>query len=67
MPWLEFRRYRPRGQGPARGAAYGFRITFERPVKGPIAIGHGGLGMFIPEERRKTKKCQGVELKALPV
>lgn len=53
MPWLEFRRYRPRGQGPARGAAYGFRITFDRPVKGPIALGHGchfGLGMFIPEE-----------------
>ncbi len=51
MRWLEFRRERFGGAG-ARGSdrGYGFRLTFETPVRGPIALGYGahfGLGQFV--------------------
>jgi CRISPR-associated protein Csb2 len=52
--WLRFRRERLRGGGAlASPTGYGFRITFERPVRGPLAVGYGchfGLGLFVPEE-----------------
>ncbi|HEX4421419.1 MAG TPA: type I-U CRISPR-associated protein Csb2 [Kofleriaceae bacterium] len=52
--WHDFRRLRTAGGG-CRGvnAAYGFRLCFERPVTGPIALGYGahhGLGQFIAIE-----------------
>jgi CRISPR-associated protein Csb2 len=48
--WLRFRRRRLSGGG-SRGPdlAFGARLVFERPVRGPIAIGYGahfGLGLF---------------------
>ncbi len=48
--WLKFRRERQKGNG-NRGdsGAYGFRLTFHRPVRGPIVLGYGchfGLGQF---------------------
>jgi CRISPR-associated protein Csb2 len=46
---LEFRLHRPRHDAP--GAAYGFEIAFEGPVRGPLALGrssHFGLGVFLP-------------------
>lgn len=48
--WLKFRRERRQGngqKGDSRG--YGFRLTFSRPVRGPIVLGYGchfGLGQF---------------------
>ncbi|HEX2091534.1 MAG TPA: type I-U CRISPR-associated protein Csb2, partial [Longimicrobiaceae bacterium] len=51
LPWHRFRRLRLRGGGSrADGRGYGFRITFPKPVQGPIAIGYGahmGLGQFV--------------------
>ena len=49
--WLEFRRWRRRGRAPAVARGYGFRIEFQEPVLGPIALGYGshfGLGLFSP-------------------
>ena len=48
--WLKFRRLRKEGNG-RRGDAggYGFRLTFKKPVRGPIVLGYGchfGLGQF---------------------
>jgi CRISPR-associated protein Csb2 len=48
--WSRFRRRRLKGggnRGPDR--AFGARLVFERPVRGPIALGYGahlGLGLF---------------------
>lgn len=50
--WSAFRTQRAEGEGRrASGVAYGFRIEFPRPVRGPIAVGYGahfGLGVFAP-------------------
>ncbi len=48
--WDRFRRIRASGHG-SRGmdVAFGFRLRFERPVTGPLALGYGahqGLGQF---------------------
>lgn len=50
--WARFRRRRKDGGG-RRGPdlALGARLTFEHPVRGPIALGYGahfGLGLFVP-------------------
>ena len=52
--WLDFYRWRSRRGGGARGDSrgYGFRLTFQEPVSGPIAVGFGahfGLGIFAPQ------------------
>lgn len=51
--WRQFRTRRLRGNGAHGGnAAYGFRIQFSKPLRGPIAVGyaaHYGLGLFVPE------------------
>jgi CRISPR-associated protein Csb2 len=50
--WLEFRRWRRRGPAPAMTRGYGFRVRFERPIEGPLALGYGshfGLGLFLPQ------------------
>lgn len=55
-PWLKFRRERKNGNGRNAGThGYGFRLTFDQAVHGPIAIGYGchfGLGQFIPDIRQ---------------
>jgi len=52
--WLDFRRWRRTGSAPGPvGGAYGFRLTFAEPVKGPVALGYGAhysLGLFRPAE-----------------
>lgn len=54
LPWFRFRRQRLGGGGRRAGnTGFGFRITFEEPVRGPIAIGyaaHVGLGQFVGVE-----------------
>jgi CRISPR-associated protein Csb2 len=57
--WAAFRRYRPsarnrpdtaQGKPSSRGAAF-VRVRFDRPVTGPLALGHlshFGIGMFKP-------------------
>jgi CRISPR-associated protein Csb2 len=55
--WSRFRRQRPQGGG-RRGpdGAFGARLVFERPVRGPIAIGYGahfGLGVFAAVQERR--------------
>ncbi len=51
-PWYAFRRDRLKGggdKGSDRG--WGFRLEFEKPQEGPIALGYGahyGLGVFVP-------------------
>ncbi len=52
--WMAFRTARKRGHG-LRAAAHGvgFRIRFDRPVRGPVVAGYGahfGLGSFVPVE-----------------
>ena len=54
IAWDRFRRLRSSGGG-SRGtdAAFGFRLRFDRPVTGPIALGyaaHQGLGQFVAVE-----------------
>lgn len=51
VEWHRFRIARRKGGG-ARGICrgFGFRLTFARPVHGPIAVGYGahqGLGQFV--------------------
>lgn len=51
LRWLQFRRWRSRGDGTATGLAYGFRLRFADAVTGPVALGYGchfGLGQFRP-------------------
>jgi CRISPR-associated protein Csb2 len=51
VPWQHFRRRRFSGAGSYGGdVALGFRLRFDEPVTGPIALGyaaHQGLGQFI--------------------
>lgn len=49
--WNEFRRWRSGGQQAPFAQGFGFRLTFEQPIDGPLALGHGchyGLGQFRP-------------------
>ena len=49
---FEFFRYK-RGGGSNGGGAYNFTLEFEKPVRGPIALGfacHYGLGLFVPAD-----------------
>jgi CRISPR-associated protein Csb2 len=51
IAWQRFRRRRTAGGG-SRGSdvAFGFRLCFDRPIIGPIALGyaaHQGLGQFV--------------------
>lgn len=52
--WRRFQRHRYGGEGskgPSSG--YGFELRFEKPQRGPIALGYGahfGLGVFVPVE-----------------
>ena len=52
--WVEFARDRKSGGGRrATSIGHGFRLVFDSPVTGPIALGYGahfGLGLFWPEE-----------------
>ena len=54
VSWQQFQRWRASGHG-SRGSdqALGFRLVFDTPVTGPIALGyaaHQGLGQFIAVE-----------------
>lgn len=54
VSWQQFQRRRALGRG-SRGSdeALGFRLTFDRPVTGPLALGyaaHQGLGQFVAVE-----------------
>jgi len=47
--WLEFRRNRKNENAQI---GYGFELTFQEPIIGPVALGrdaHFGLGLFVPE------------------
>ncbi len=47
--WRDFARFRSNGGGARAGGGYGFRMVFQKPVRGPIALGYGchfGLGQF---------------------
>ncbi len=50
--WRSFERFRSGGGRVAAGTpAFGFRISFDQAVRGPIALGYGchyGLGQFAP-------------------
>jgi CRISPR-associated protein Csb2 len=50
---IEFKRFRQRaGDDGGRRLAGAFRLTFDQPVRGPLALGwssHFGLGLFVPE------------------
>ncbi len=52
--WRHFRRERrDREKGPPITAAFGLRLSFAEPVRGPIALGyasHFGLGQFVPAD-----------------
>lgn len=51
VAWQRFRRLRTTGGGSRGGdVAFGFRLHFDQPVTGPIALGyaaHQGLGQFV--------------------
>jgi CRISPR-associated protein Csb2 len=50
---IQFKRFRSRaGDDGGRRLAGAFRLTFDQPIKGPLALGwssHFGLGLFVPE------------------
>lgn len=52
---IEFRRFRQKaGDDGGQRASGGFRLTFPRPVKGPICLGHSshfGMGLFVADDR----------------
>ena len=48
--WLGFKQRRPGGNGAAVGYGIGFRLTFDKALPGPLALGYGchfGLGLFV--------------------
>jgi CRISPR-associated protein Csb2 len=51
---IEFCRFRQKtGDDGGRRTSGGFRLTFPRPVKGPICLGHSahfGMGLFVPDD-----------------
>ena len=51
LRWLQFARERREGHPPPiNSRGYGFRLTFEEPLTGPLALGyacHFGLGQFV--------------------
>src|SRR5579885_541572 len=51
---IEFRRFRQKtGDDGGRRTSGSFRLTFPRPVRGPICLGHSshfGMGLFVPED-----------------
>jgi CRISPR-associated protein Csb2 len=51
LTWLHFRRQRQSGGGrEGMPGAFGFRLEFEKPIAGPLALGYGahfGLGQFV--------------------
>lgn len=53
---IQFRRFRQKaGDDGGRRTSGSFLITFPRPVKGPICLGHSshfGMGLFVPDGRR---------------
>lgn len=53
VPWRAFQLRRSHGRGRrGPGGAHGFVVTFDRPIRGPIAVGyaaHFGLGQLWPE------------------
>ncbi|MDD2282734.1 MAG: type I-U CRISPR-associated protein Csb2 [Eubacteriales bacterium] len=53
ISWASFRMWRRKGKGTRTpGLAYGFRLEFKNPVRGPITLGYGshfGLGLFFPQ------------------
>lgn len=55
---IQFKRFRQkRGDDGGNRPAGAFRITFPKPVSGPIALGHSahfGLGLFAPASARKS-------------
>lgn len=53
MRWTEFRRRRSSSTGSDPGTGFGFEITFDADIRGPVALGYGchfGLGQFAPAE-----------------
>jgi CRISPR-associated protein Csb2 len=52
LRWLAFQRERKHGNGAHAGRiGYGFVLTFQKPVRGPLTFGyasHFGLGAFVP-------------------
>jgi CRISPR-associated protein Csb2 len=50
--WIQFKTARNNGNGRrAESFGCGFRLTFSKPVGGPITVGYGahfGLGLFVP-------------------
>jgi len=47
--WIEFKRYRRGLLKPVLGYGFGFKLRFEEPLMGPLALGYGchyGLGLF---------------------
>lgn len=51
--WLAFRRWRTGEREGSSSAGYGFRLWFDAPVSGPIALGancHFGLGQFVADD-----------------
>lgn len=51
VPWSSFGTHRKGGGRRAGHRGYGFRIVFDEPVRGPLALGYGahfGMGLFAP-------------------
>lgn len=61
---IQFKRFRSKpGDDGGRRLAGAFRLTFRRPVRGPMALGyssHFGMGLFLPDahqEAQEIKPC----------
>jgi len=53
LRWLNYRTRKRRGKGITAGFSCGLQVEFDRPLKGPLALGYGchyGLGQFASVE-----------------
>jgi CRISPR-associated protein Csb2 len=62
LRWANFQRERRSGDGAAIAtrSGFGFRLSFDQPVRGPLALGYGahfGLGLFLPAPSQYPAKA----------
>ena len=72
VPWHVFLRRRETGEGKpaANGAGYGFRLEFQEPVQGPVAVGYGahfGMGGFAGEIILRMRKPTMIQCKSVMI
>jgi CRISPR-associated protein Csb2 len=63
LSWQDFQRWRSRGGSPAEAMGFGFALSFDNGLRGPLLLGYGchfGLGVFVPAARAEVHAVQAV-------